>query len=382
MRDIYHAIKQDEDMMVDYLKEIIEKESPSLDKELVDQVADWVARTFEQLTGGQSTVIENALYGNHVRAEWGEGEEQILVLAHMDTVWPRDTIKKMPFTIQDGIAYGPGVFDMKGGLIQGLFAVKALKDLGIKLQKKVVFLFDADEEIGNPSSKKMIEEEAKKSELVFVLEPGMSEKGSLKTTRKGLGVFHIEVTGKPSHAGMDPAKGVSAIEELAHQTLYLHSQSNLKTGTTFNVGKIEGGSASNVIAEKARAEVDLRVESEEEMNRALPLIRQLKPKLDGVKIQVEGGINRPPLERTDQVADLFATAKQLADEYLGFELTEMASGGASDGNYTAPHAPTLDGLGPVGDGAHANHEQVVLSQMPVRSALFAMLLAECGGKKS
>ncbi|MFC2949764.1 M20 family metallopeptidase [Virgibacillus sediminis] len=381
MREIYDQLKQDEEMMVDYLQKIVEKESPSLDKELVDKVADWVAKTFEDLTGGKSTIIENAIYGNHVKAEWGEGEEQILVLAHMDTVWPRDTIKKMPFTIKDGKAYGPGVFDMKGGLIQGIFAVKALKDLGIKLNKKVVFLFDSDEEIGNPSSKKMIEEEAEQSEFVFVLEPGMSEKGSLKTTRKGLGVFHIEVTGKPSHAGMDPAKGVSAIEEIAHQTLYLHSHSNLETGTTFNVGKIEGGSASNVVAEKARAEVDLRVESEQELERAVPLIRNLEPKLEGTKIQVEGGINRPPLERTDRVADLFATAKKLAKDHLGFELTEMASGGASDGNYTAPHAPTLDGLGPVGDGAHANHEQVVLDQMPVRSALFAMLLAECGGKK-
>ncbi|MFC5604760.1 M20 family metallopeptidase [Sporosarcina koreensis] len=381
MHQIYELLEQKKETMYGYLKEIVEKESHSYDKESLDMLANWIAATFEELTGGKAEIISNDQYGNHVRGEFGEGDGQILILAHFDTVWPKGTLEKIPFQMTDGIARGPGVFDMKGGLIQGLFALHALQDLGQTLDKKVVLFFDSDEEIGNPSSKELIEKEASKSDVVFVLEPGMSKLGCLKTSRKGVGIFTIEVTGVPSHAGIDPEAGKSAIEELAHQTLYLHSLTDLELGTTLNVGKITAGTASNVVAEKAYAEVDLRVKTKEEYERVLPLILNLQPKIEGVKVEVTGGINRWPLERTEQVAEMFEKAKQIAESSLGFELTEMETGGGSDGNLTAPFAPTLDGLGAVGDGAHANHEYLVLDKMTERSALLALLLLEYGRDK-
>lgn len=381
MSEIYDAIEKNEGMMQSFLKTVVEMESPSLDKELVDEFAEWVADAFEKLTGGRSEIVERADYGNHVKVEWGEGEEQLLVLGHLDTVWPRGTIKKMPYTVKNGVASGPGVFDMKGGIIQGLFAVKALQDLGVELDRKVVFLFDSDEEIGNPSSKKLIEEEAARSERVFVLEPAMGETGSLKTSRKGVGIFELEATGIPAHAGIDPEKGVSAIEELALQTVELHGMTDLDVGTTFNIGKIEGGTTSNVIAEKAEVTLDVRVKTQGEADRVLPIIQQLQPKLDGAELKVMGGFNRPPLERTESIVAMYQKAKELAAEQLDMELTEQESGGGSDGNLTAPYAPTLDGLGPVGGGAHANDEHLILSEMTKRSALFALLLMEYGRKE-
>lgn len=378
MKQYYEYIDQKREHMFKLLKDIVEQESPSNDKELVDQLSVWIAKIFEELTGGLTRTIENKEYGNHVIGEFGEGDSQLLIMAHFDTVWPKGTLDKMPFSVKDGIARGPGVFDMKGGLIQGLFALNAIKELGVKLDKKIVCIFDADEEIGNPTSQELIQEEAKKSDAVFVLEPGMSPAGAIKTARKGVGIFDIEVTGIPSHSGIDPEKGVSAIEELAHQTMYLHSLTDLEKGTTVNVGTFNGGTTSNVIAEKAYAEVDLRVKTNDEFDRVIPLIKGIKPKLDGANIMVNGGVNRPPLEKTEQVKQMFQMAKKLAKEHLNFELTEKETGGGSDGNLTSQFAPTLDGLGAVGDGAHANHEYLVLDEMPKRSALLAMLLETYG----
>lgn len=378
MHNIHAFLEGKREEIYDYLKEIVEHESPSHDKALLDELAQWISSTFERLTGGRSTIIENKEQGNHVLGEWGEGEGQILILAHFDTVWPKGTLSKMPFQIKDGIASGPGVYDMKGGLIQGMFALHTLKELGLALNKKVVYLFNSDEEIGSPSSRDVIQKEAEKSDIVFVLEPGAGLEGSIKTFRKGAGIFEVEVTGVPAHAGADPEKGISAVEELAHQILYLHSLTDFNTGTTINVGKIDGGTASNVIAEKATAKVDLRVKTKDEFDRVVPLIKGLKPKLEGTKVSVTGGVNRPPFERTAQVETLFETAKSLASKYLDFELTEQGVGGFSDGNLTAPITPTLDGLGVVGDGAHANHEHVILSDIPKRTALLVMLLLTYG----
>jgi glutamate carboxypeptidase len=378
MKNIYPYLEKQKEDMYAYLEEIVTKESPSHDKELVDELGKWLAKTFEKLTGGTTTTIPEATYGDHIRGEWGSGESQILILGHFDTVWPKGTINTMPFKMENGKAAGPGTFDMKGGIIQGLFALKALKELDIPMNKKVVFFFDSDEEIGNPSSRELIEKEAEKSDVVFVLEPGMSEKGSLKTSRKGVGIFNVEATGVPAHAGIDPDKGVSAIQELALQTLDIEAMNDFDTGTTFNVGKVTGGTGSNVIPEKASAEVDLRAKTQAAFDRAIETMLELKPKLEGAALHVTGGANRAPLERTDEVVSLFKTAKQLAKTYIGMELTEQETGGGSDGNLTAPLAPTLDGLGAVGDGAHANHEHLILSEMPKRSALLAMLLATYG----
>ncbi|MCP8615707.1 M20 family metallopeptidase [Salirhabdus salicampi] len=373
MNEVLELLTNKHDEMVERLRDIVELETPSLDKKLTDQAAKEIAKFFEQYTGGKAEFIQNEQYGNHVKGTWGEGDDQILLLAHFDTVWREGDIKRKPFEIKDGKAYGPGVFDMKGGLVQGVFALHALKELN-QQAGKVVFLFNSDEEIGSPTSQKLIEEEAKKSKAVFVLEPAMSTEGSLKTERKGVGIFEVNVKGTPAHSGIDPEKGKSAIGELASHITYLHSLTDFDKGTTVNVGVVEGGTTSNVVAASAKADVDLRVRYQSEFDRMLPLIKEIEPTTEGVEVEVNGGINRPPFERSEKVAYLANIAKQLAKDELGFELTEKATGGGSDGNFTAPIAPTLDGLGAVGDGAHAEHEHLYVSEMPKRSALVALLI--------
>jgi glutamate carboxypeptidase len=381
MKNIIGQIERNHEQMIHYLRNIVEHESFSADKERLDSLALWLADAFEELVGGKTEIIEVEDYGNHVRCEWGEGDGQILILAHFDTVWPIGTLKEMPFRIEGDRVSGPGVFDMKGGLIQGLFALKAIREAGIQLNKKVVVFFDSDEEIGNPSSRFYIELEAKKSDCVFVLEPGMTLEGGLKTSRKGVGIYRMEVTGIPSHSGVDPEKGVSAIDELAHQIIKLHGQTDFATGTTINVGKISGGSATNVIAERAVAEIDVRGKTTEELERVHNMLMELEPVKERAKLVMSGDINRMPLERTEQVQEMFRTAKGIAEEHLGVELVEKETGGGSDGNLTAPFAPTLDGLGAVGDGAHANHEHLLLSRMNERCALLAGLIVNYAGIK-
>lgn len=381
METVLKIIEKNHDDMVKYLKDIVEYESFSSDKKKIDILANWISNTFSELVGGKSEIVKMQDTGNHVRCEWGTGDDQILMLAHFDTVWPTGTLKSSPFRVEGDRAYGPGVFDMKGGLIQGIFALKAIKEAGIHLDKKIVFFFDSDEEIGNPTSKPYIEMEAKKSERVFVLEPAMSLNGALKTTRKGVGIYELEVKGVPSHAGIDPDKGISAIEEISKHVIDLHSQSDIDSGTTINVGKINGGSAVNVIAEKAKIDIDVRAKTAKELERVHNLILNIKPKREGVQLNVSGEINRLPLERTDEVKEMFETAKKIASDCLGFDLIEEETGGGSDGNLTAPLAPTLDGLGAVGDGAHANHEHLLLSKMNERCALVAALLIHYAGTK-
>jgi glutamate carboxypeptidase len=379
--DVVGFINDKKEEMVQLLKEIVERESPSTNKELTDALGSWLAEQFSRLTKGEVTKIENDQYGHHYRAEWGEGKEQLLLLAHFDTVWPEGTIDSKPFRIEDGKAYGPGVFDMKGGIVQGLFALHALEELGKKLNKKIVFLFTSDEEIGSPTSQELIEKEAAGSDRVFVLEPAMGVEGAIKTSRKGVGIFQLQVEGKPAHSGIDPEKGVSAIGELAHQINYLHGLTDLSLGTTVNVGTIQGGTTSNVIAAHAEAEIDLRVKAQSEFDRMIPLIQNLDPINDQTSLEVTGGINRPPLERTEDVQSMYSAARSLSSEYLNIELPEKETGGGSDGNFAAQLAPTLDGLGAVGDGAHANHEHLIVKEMPVRSALLALLLMHYGEEK-
>lgn len=367
--------------MLQLLKEIVEKESPSRDKRLNDQLGVWLAEQFERLTGGEVEVIVNEVYGNIVKGVWGQGEKQILLLSHYDTVWPKGTIQTMPFRIKDGKAYGPGSFDMKSGIIQGLFAVNALRELNVKFVKKIVFLFTSDEELGSPKSRKIIEEEAAKSDAVLVLEPSNNKEGALKTSRKGVAKFHLSIKGRPAHAGIEPEKGISAIEEMAKQIQYLHGLTDMDIGTTINVGIMHGGTTRNVIAGEAQADIDVRVKTQEEFNRVLPLIQHLQPFDERTHLEVKGRITRPPFERTQDTCDLFIKAKRIASEYLNVELTECETGGGSDGSLTSKFVPTLDGLGAVGAGAHADYEHVVIEEMPKRSALLAMLLIELDNEK-
>lgn len=374
MNDILQYLQGKQTEMQENLRYLVEQESPSRNKSLTDKLSASIAELFKRLTGGTTEVIQNEEYGNHIRAEWGAGHDQILILAHFDTVWPEGTIKKMPFRIEEGKAYGPGTFDMKGGLLQGLYALHALTVLGKKIGSRVVCFFNSDEEIGSLSSQAWIEQEAAKSKCVLILEPSMSPNAALKTSRKGVGIFELKVKGVPVHAGIDYEKGRSAILEIAKQTTYLHSLSNLEKGTTVNVGVIKGGTTSNVVAAEAEAEIDLRVKTEEEADRVVPLILGITPNTPGTTVEITGGMNRSPLERNEQVATMYEIAKEIAKEKLDFNLAEASTGGASDGNFTAPIAPTIDGLGAVGDGAHAVHEHIIIDQMPVRSALVALLI--------
>ncbi len=361
--------------MLKTLETIVNMESFSSEKHLTDKLADKLVEIFEQTTGGKAQIIPNKDFGNHVRGEWGQGDEQVLILCHFDTVWPEGTTKTNPFRIDpDGTkAYGPGIYDMKGGLVQGLYAVNALQTLGKKTNKKVVFLFNSDEEVGSLTSKELILAEAAKSKYVLVLEPS-APGGAVKISRKGVGMFDIKVTGKPVHAGNDHEKGRSAIEELARQIQYIHSLTDYDKQTTLSVGIIQGGSTRNTVAEHAEAQIDLRIQTAAEAERIYQIIMNLKPQTEGTTLQITGEINRPPMERNAQMLEIYGKAKKIAQEELGLDLLEKAVGGASDGNFTSVIKPTLDGIGAVGDGAHANHEYIDLTQMPQRSALVALLL--------
>lgn len=321
--------------------------------------------------------------GNHFRAEWdlraseeraSQEDGQILVLCHMDTVWPVGEIARRPFRIEAGRAYGPGVFDMKGGIVLGYYAVKIIRELALPTKLRTVFLFTSDEEVQSHTSREMIEYEAKRSKYVLCLEPSSSPSGSVKTSRKGVATFTMEIVGKATHAGIEPEKGVSAVQELANQILKLHSLTDYEKGTTVNVGVVSGGSRPNVVAASARAMIDLRFSTVEEGERMARIIRGLASSLPGASVSVSGGIDRPTMVRSPQIVALYSRARDIAAG-LGFRLDETSSGGASDGNFTAALGiPTLDGLGPVGDGAHTTSEYVVLDSFPPRTALVAELL--------
>lgn len=305
-------------------------------------------------------------------ARKGRGQ---LLLGHCDTVWPLGTLETMPVEIRDGKLTGPGVYDMKGGLVQGIFALRALRDLGFEPPLAPVFFINSDEEIGSADSMARILRLARCMERVFVLEPSLGPAGRLKTRRKGSVRFTVRVTGRAAHSGLDPEKGASAILELAHLILRLYALADPERGVTVNVGVISGGLRRNVVAPEARAEVDVRVLRREDAEAVVRAIREMQPATPGTRIEVEGGIDRPPLEATPGNRVLWEAAVRHAAA-LGFGLEEGTAGGASDGSFTSQIVPTLDGLGVVGDGAHAVHEHVEIARMPERAALLALLMME------
>jgi glutamate carboxypeptidase len=301
------------------------------------------------------------------------GEPAQLLLGHSDTVWPLGTAESMPVAVEDGVVRGPGTFDMKAGLVQGLFALEALDALGYSPPATPVWFVNTDEEIGSPSSKRYVCRIARCVARTFVLEPSLGPTGKLKTARKGVGRFRIAIRGKEAHAGLDPTGGASAILELARLVERLDALTDLERGTTVNVGVVRGGTRPNVIAGRAEAEVDVRVltvVAGEEVERA---IRALEPVTPGTSLAVDGGMEVPPLERTPRNRRLWEAAS-VAGERLGIALEEETAGGGSDGNTTSQYTATLDGLGAVGDGAHARHEHVVIAELPRRAALLAELL--------
>lgn len=365
--------------MLGTLRELTTRESPSLEKEPTDRCCEFLADLWLQRCTTVN-VVKNEKRGNHLRIVWNpsgaQPKSQLFVLGHYDTVYPTGTLAKMPFKIDGGKAYGPGTFDMKGGIVQALFALDSIRELKLSVQKRIVFLWTSDEEIGSTTSRGLIEEEARRSDAVFVLEPSLGPRGLLKTSRKGVGEAHLIVHGRASHAGLAPEKGINAIHELAAQITGIEKWNNLRRGVSINADVVSGGSRTNVIADRAEATLDLRAWRKTDMRALEKRLHSLKPVHRGAKLEIHGGFDRPPLERQHSAA-LFARAKSIA-RALGFSLGEAAAGGGSDGNFTAAlGVPTLDGLGAVGDGAHATHEHVVADAMPQRAALLASLLQSC-----
>lgn len=360
--------------MVGLLRKLSEMESPSHEKAAVDRLGRFIAATMADL-GADITIEPRAEAGDLVIARWhgDPANGQITLLLHIDTVYPLGTLEKQPVYEQNGRLYGPGVLDMKGGTAVLWGAIKALRDSGMMPDRPITALFTTDEEIGSYASVGMIRELAMQSQVVFCLEPAMPD-GSLKTWRKGVGEYTVTAHGKAAHAGADPKAGRSAIVELAHQIMKLQALADFEKGTTINVGVIRGGTASNVVPEQASMEVDLRVMVPEEADRIDACLRDLKPVIEGVAVEVSGGINRPPMPRDERMVKTFKHACQVA-EGLGLSLTEAGTGGGSDANFVAPLGiPVLDGLGLSGANMHSADEYVLIESLPVRAALVAGLL--------
>ena len=362
--------------MLETLRRFVEAESPSLEKAAADRCCGLIAEEWSKI-GVRVEHIAQKLRGDHLRiTHWPKNSHaagRLLVLGHYDTVYPTGTLSKMPFRMKSGRVYGAGIFDMKAGIVQALFALQAIQQVNPDLRKRLVFLWTSDEEIGSQSSRKLLETEARRSDAVFVLEPSYGPRGLLKTARKGVGEAEIVVHGRASHAGLAPEEGINAIHELAQQLKRIEKWNDLRHGVTVNAGIIEGGTRTNVIPERARAVLDLRALRVADMGRVERRLHALRPIQRGARLEIRGGFDRPPLERKMSAA-LFARAKSLAGQ-MNLSLGECTVGGGSDGNFTAALGiPTLDGLGAVGDGAHSSHEHVLINTMPARAALLAALL--------
>ncbi len=363
------------DAMVETIRQMVEIESPTDNKAAVDRLGRWLAQKFDAL-GGHSKFHRATEFGDHLQVDFPgrDRRKPVLLLGHLDTVYPLGTLANMPAQIRDGRVWGPGALDMKSGITLMLYAIDSLRDQSGTLPRPVSVLLVCDEEVGSDSSRRVTEELAKKCAAVLVLEPSYGLKGAVKTSRKGVGDYTLKVTGVSAHAGLDPGKGQNAIVELALQLPRIAKLSDLKRGTTVNVGVIQGGTRSNVVPGEATALIDVRVTRMADAGALERKLRALKPVNRKCKLTISGGLNRPPMERTNVVARLYQQAASIA-KALGWKLEEAGVGGGSDGNLTAALGiPTLDGLGGVGEGAHASHESILISELPRRAALLAGLI--------
>jgi glutamate carboxypeptidase len=373
---------------------LVQRESPSHDKAAVDRCGHELERRLTDL-GASVERLRRDKRGDHLLAHWkgtrekGQGkrekaqgtteraEGQILLLGHFDTVWDVGSLEQMPLREVDGRLYGPGIYDMKSGIAVSMLALRALDELAVAGCPRIVMLWTTDEEIGSGTSRDVIEEEARRSKAVLVLEPSLPG-GAVKTSRKGVGEFELVVHGVAAHAGLDPGKGASAIQELARQILNLEALQDRDRGVTINVGVIAGGSRANVVADRASARIDVRVQTMADAALLESAIRGLRAAHPAVRLEITGAVDRPPLERSPGVGRLYERAVRIAAA-LGHDLLEGAAGGGSDGNFTAAlGVPTLDGLGPQGDGAHALHEHVLVDDLTWRAAFLAGLIESLG----
>jgi glutamate carboxypeptidase len=359
------------------IRELVERETKSREAARLDEIARFVAGQLREI-GGQIELIPQPGYGTHLRAgfsfDHALAEPRVLVIGHLDTVWPVGTLERLPFRVTpEGRAHGPGIFDMKSGIVCAIEALRVIAAERLTTKRPLTLLLTCDEEIGSKTSRSLVEEEAKNAAAALVLEPP-APGGIVKTGRKGIGEFTVRALGRAAHAGLDPERGVNAIVELAHQTLRLAALNDYERGITVSVGLINGGTAMNVIPAEASAKVDVRYWTQEDGEMIVNSIRGLAPALPRAQLEVTGGINRPPMPRSDENIALYEQARALAAE-IGFELNETIVGGGSDGNFTAAMGvPTLDGLGVDGAGAHADHEHIIIDDIPRRAALLTRLM--------
>src|ERR1700730_337427 len=379
--------EQRRDDMVSTIQELVELESPSDDKAAVDRVAEVVAAKFSQLNGAVRVHYAKN-FGNHLQVDFAgksvpgkspsakSDSKPVLLLGHYDTVYPLGTLVTMPCRVHGERLTGPGVLDMKSGIAVMLHAIQGLQSWHGELPRPVTVFLVSDEEVGSDSSRAITAALAKKAAAVLVLEPSYGLRGAVKTGRKGVGEYSVKVTGKASHAGLDFKKGINAIIELARQIERISGFTDLEKGLTVNVGIVSGGSRTNVVPAQATAHIDVRIARLRDAAGLDKKMRGLRAFNRKCKIEISGGINRPPMERTAGGASLYAQAAAIARE-LGWKLEEAVVGGGSDGNFTAALGiPTLDGLGGVGDGAHAIHEHILISELPRRAALLAGLIEQ------
>jgi glutamate carboxypeptidase len=373
--ELLEYCRQHQDVLRRDIETLVRLESPSDDKAAVDRCGNALAGMLTEAEARVERILQTER-GNHIRAEFDGGPRRVLILGHFDTVWSVGQLAKMPLHEEDGRLHGPGIYDMKASIAIAILAVRALRAFRLKAEghtPQIIMLFTTDEEVGSGTSRALIEREARASDAVLVVEPSLPG-GACKTQRKGCGEFTLRVHGVSAHAGIDPRKGASAIHEIARQILALEALRDLDRGVSVNVGTITGGTRSNVVAEMAEATIDVRVPTMKDAARIEAAVLALQPQNPQTRLEVHGGVGRPPMERTDGVGRLYSQAREVAGT-LGRDLAEGGTGGGSDGNFTAAlGVPTLDGLGPDGDGAHALHEHVLVADLPWRAAFLAGLL--------
>jgi glutamate carboxypeptidase len=384
MDTVLNTLRAWQDEIIEDIKKFVEIESPSGDQHSLMKAAAFIIERFQSIGAEVKTLVNpDPSVCDHVLVKWrshasstasNAKDKRILLIGHFDTVHPIGSFN--PVFRQEGeLAYGPGILDMKSGIIMALYALRALKQCKLSSNIEVFGLFTTDEEVGSTTSREYIENLAKTSDAVLVLEPAAGD-GMLKTARKGVGDYEITAYGKAAHAGLDHQNGVNAIIELSHQMIRAQNLTDYDKGTTVSVGIVSGGSRSNVVPDQAKAIVDVRVKTMEEAERIDRELNNAKPMLEGARVEITGGINRPPMERTEGVVQLYQLARK-AGLKIGIDLQETAVGGGSDGNFTAGLGiPTLDGLGPVGDGAHTLHEHIRVTALPERIAILVGLLQE------
>ena len=374
--DLLRFCEEHLEEMLAVLKQMVELESPSDNKAALDRLGRHLAGEFARL-GGKVTIHPQTEAGDNLSAEFPgrSGAKPVLLLGHFDTVWPMGTLAGMPFRVDGGRVRGPGVLDMKAGITMMMFALRALRAVGSHADyRPVTIVLDTDEEVGSTTGRPLVETTARQCEAVLVLEPAQGLAGALKTSRKGVGDFVIKVTGRASHAGVDFEKGRNAVVELSRQILDVARFTDIARGITVNPGVIQGGTRTNVVAAEAHVEVDVRIARAADAVELEQKFRSLRPHDRDCSIEITGGMNRPPMERTEGTVRLFCVAQEQAGK-LGMTLEEAATGGGSDGNFTsALGIPTIDGLGGVGEGAHADHESIVVAELPRRTALLASLI--------